>query len=205
MSSSHGDESQISQYMQQVIDRQKLLIEIARETQQKHDLHHMRSTARQNGEITSFPVNSYVLFTPPEGRKDKFQPRKLGPFRVVSVEGSKYTIADLISHRVRRVHVSQLTPFVYDEQRSSPAEAATADRREFFVERIIGHKGSPKKKLDMHFHVRWVGYGPEADAWEPYKNVRTTAALHQYLRDNKLEKLIAPRFRLQLQPPAVDK
>jgi len=95
-----------------------------------------------------------VLLTLPEGHKDKFQPRKLGPFRVVSVEGSKYTIADLISHRVRRVHVSQLTPFVYDELRSSPAEAAIADRRECFVEHTMGHKGSPKKKLDMHFHVR---------------------------------------------------
>jgi hypothetical protein len=47
------------------------LIEIARETQQKHDLHHM-STARQSSEITSFPVNSYVLLIPPEGHKDKF-------------------------------------------------------------------------------------------------------------------------------------
>jgi hypothetical protein len=101
--------------------------------------------------------------------------------------------------------VSQLTPFVYDEQRSSPAEAATADRREFFVERIMGHTGSPKKKLDMQFHVRWVGYEPEADTWEPYKNVRTTSALHQYLIDNRLDKLIKPRFRLQHQPPAESK
>jgi len=52
--------------------------------------------------------------------------------------------------------------------------------------------------------VEWA-MGQKQTLGEPYKNVRTTAALHKYLRDNKLEKLIEPRFRLQLQSPAVDK
>jgi hypothetical protein len=33
----------------------------------------------------------------------------------------------------------------------------------------------------MEFLVRWKGFGPEADSWEPYSGIRDTAAIHTYL------------------------
>eukprot|EP01032_Pedospumella_encystans_P031241 gene31241-35264_t len=68
-----------------MLSAQMALIEIAQETQLKHDSHHM-STAESD--LSEFPVNSYVLFNAPAGDRPKLQTRKKGPYQVVNIVGS---------------------------------------------------------------------------------------------------------------------
>ena len=61
---------------------------------------------------------------------------------------------------------------------------------EYFVEKVIGHAGDSKKPTSMSFHVKWLNYDDSYNTWEPWKNVRLCEALHDYLRINKMKKLI---------------
>jgi hypothetical protein len=62
----------------------------------------------------AFPVNSYVLYKPPDGSRTKMQLPRAGPFIVVGTVGDKYSIQDLLTHKVIDTHVSNLIEFRYD-------------------------------------------------------------------------------------------
>ena len=64
------------------------------------------------------------------------------------------------------------------------------DREEFLVESILKHRGDSKRKTSLEFLVKWLGYSDEENTWEPYNNLKDNSVLHDYLRKNKLEKLI---------------
>jgi hypothetical protein len=73
---------------------------------------------------------------------------------------------------------------------TDPIEIARKDRGEFVIESILDHQGLPAVKTKMQFLVKWKGYDHEENTWEPWKELRNTEALHIYLRDNKLARLI---------------
>jgi hypothetical protein len=50
------------------------------------------------------------------------------------------------------------------------------------VERIVKHKGDTSALRSMSFNVKWVGYGPKENTWEPYKNLKNNSVLNAYLR-----------------------
>lgn len=56
-----------------------------------------------------------------------------------------------------------------------------SDKEEFYVDSIVDHEGDPNKKKSLKFRVRWLGYSPEEDTWEPYKSIRNCKALDEYL------------------------
>ena len=70
----------LSDRMDEWISRQSALIKVARDKQSKTDFH---ALVEFDPAITEYPVNSYVLFTPPVGRGDKLLPRHRGPFQVI--------------------------------------------------------------------------------------------------------------------------
>ena len=47
----------------------------------------------------------------------------------------------------------------------------------------------------MTFKVKWLGYGPEHDSWEPYANLRDIGKLHEYLITNRMKSLIPSKFK----------
>ncbi len=53
-----------------------------------------------------FSVNLYVLSKPPDGSREKLQMPKAGPYIVVEISGDKYSIQDLLTHKVQ-THMSQ--------------------------------------------------------------------------------------------------
>jgi hypothetical protein len=43
--------------------------------------------------------------------------------------------------------------------------------------------------------VKWLGYDDTYNSWEPWKNVRDTDKVHDYLRANNMEKFIPKKFQ----------
>ena len=96
----------LPEYFEKLLDRQKVLIEVAQENQHKFDTQHRMSKYDPN--FTEFPINSYVLLEHPGGNRKKLQTKKQGPFQVVNIVGSTYTIQNLINHKTMDVHISTL-------------------------------------------------------------------------------------------------
>ena len=136
-----------------------------------------------------FPIGSYVLVKqehPPTRLHTKWK----GPFRVVSFEGSEYVLANLITHKHNSVHVKNLKIINYDPSMGIPADTARRDYMEYFVEKVLSHTGDSKKPTSMSFHVKWLNYDNSHNTWEPWKNLWLCDALHVYLRNNNMSRVI---------------
>jgi hypothetical protein len=48
---------------------------------------------------------------------------------------------------------------------------------EFVIEKISAHR---KKGRSLEYQVRWLGYGPEHNTWEPQRNLHDTEAFGKY-------------------------
>ena len=185
----------LSNYVADMLKAQSELILSAQALQSEKDTYHV---ARKSfsGRTTEYPVGSYVLESFPDGAPTKGSPLgKLyppiaGPFRVVKHIGSAYTTMNLLTGKAHDVHVSRLREFLYDPAITTPLEAAKRDDHQYTIEKILKHRGTPKKKTELQFLVRWAGYGREMDSWEPWKELRTVEALHTYLRSVGLHRLI---------------
>jgi hypothetical protein len=70
-------------------------------------------------------------------------------------------------------HVSLLYPHPTDDFNQQPVPpppaVALEGEEEYKVERIIN---SRKIGCKVEYWVRWKGYGPEEDTWEPRENLR---------------------------------
>jgi hypothetical protein len=99
-------------------------------------------------------------------------PRR-GPFQVLSNEGSRYSLLNLITGKSLDRHISLLTAF--DTTRCSPLDVASRDTDAYIVEKILDHrpktKNAHRQRSKMSFKVSWIGYGPEDCTWEPTKNL----------------------------------
>jgi hypothetical protein len=143
-----------------------------------------------------FPANSYVLYRPPDNSRLKMQMPKTGPYIVVSVLGDKYSIQDLLTHKVVETHASNLSEFRYDPTLGlNPTEVAARNAGEFFVDKIVDHTGNVCRRSEMTFRVRWKGYTPDDDTWQPMKTVRETQAFVDYCREKKLSSLASKKFK----------
>ncbi len=183
----------LSDHVVKLIKMQNLLIEVARDKQLGTDSFYMMGSSRTKD---AFPVNSYVLYKPPDGSHTKMQMPKAGPFIVVGAVGDKYSMQDLLTHKVIDTHVSNLIEFRYDSFETL-LEVAARNAGEFFVERISNDKGLMSRKTEMEFLVSWKGYSSEADSWEPYKGVCKTQAFVDYCLTNRLVSLVPKSLRDQ--------
>ncbi len=150
--------------MDEWISRQHMLLIAAQENQHRSDQHHL---VENDAEITEYPINSYVLYTPPMGRSNKLLPKHRGPYQVIGHEQSIYIIEDLIRGKTIKTHIHNLRPFVFDPLRINPTDVAQQNEQEFVVDEIIGHRGDHHKRSTMEFLVRWNGYD-ESTIQGPY-------------------------------------
>jgi hypothetical protein len=133
-----------------------------------------------------FPVNSYVLLKPPDRAREELRMPKAGPYIVVGISGDKYSIQDLLTHKVIDTHVSNLSEFRYDSSSClDPIEVAARNAGEFFIDRIYEHRETTTKHLNMEFLVSWKGCSQQDDTWEPYKAVCKTQAFVDYCYANE--------------------
>lgn len=67
------------------------------------------------------------------------------------------------------------------EEKIKEGKLSTEKTEEFEVEKIIGER---KKKIgkgyQIQYKIRWKGYGPENDTWEPLKNLSCPEKLFEY-------------------------
>ena len=182
-----GDKTN-SQYVTDLLTVQEEVLEAAIDNVSAADNRNLNKNTKN---ATFFPVNSHVLVrynddSPPTRLHLKWQ----GPFRVVSYIDSEYVIANLITQKERRVHITNLKQFLFDPAVALPADTARRDYMEFFVEKILAHAGDNKKPTSMSFHVKWLNYDESHNSWEPWKNLRLCEALHVYLKNNKMARFI---------------
>ena len=57
-----------------------------------------------------------------------------------------------------------------DEKNESDDESID-DTPQYRVERLLNHRLKKGCKTKLEFLVRWEGYGPESDSWEPRVNI----------------------------------
>jgi len=190
------DQKRLSTVTADTIKMQAYLIAKAQDVLINRDNKHLAVPYDDTKKIDHFPIGSYVLldYNPTalreRGPPHKLMPFKKGPFRVVNSVGSRYTLLDLITNKHEDAHIRQLSPFKYDAATMDPKKIAARDNEEYVVHEILAHKGNKKYKTSLEFKVRWEGYGPEHDTWEPWRNVRLVDKLHAYLYKHGMKSLI---------------
>ena len=168
----------LTDYIDRMLLAQANILRAAQATQQAKDEYHIAT--HDVTYPTEYPINSWVLVTHPAGRRSKLETYKTGPFLVITNEGAQYTLQDTNTGRNFRLHVSTLTPFDYDPEHTDPTIIAAHDAGEFFVESILEHRGNRNQTSSMEWLVRWKGYGPEKDTWEPLAMLRDNVQFHEY-------------------------
>ena len=141
-SSIDSSDTSLSDRMDEWISRQHTLLVVAQETQLQCDQH---KVVENDADITDYPVNSYVLYTPPSGRSNKLLPKHRGPYQVRGRKQSIYIIADLVLGKQIKTHVHNLRPFIFNPTRVNPIDIAQQNDR-----------GDHHRRSSMEFLVRWT-------------------------------------------------
>ena len=110
----------------------------------------------------------------------KLYPLWLGPFPVTKKVGAVAYQLEIPPHyRLHNTfHVSLLKP-AYDNHAGTPPPAPMLieGEDEFEIETLLQHRPITKSRGDSNisYRVKWVGYGPEYNSWEPERNIRKHA------------------------------
>ncbi len=110
------------------------MVVLTQESQLQSDQH---KVVENDADVTDYPINSYVLYTPPMGRGNKLLPKHRGPYQVRGRKQSIYFIEDLVLGKQIKTHVHNLRPFLFNPQRVNPQEVAQQNEQEFIVRDII--------------------------------------------------------------------
>lgn len=166
---------------------QARLVKISQDLLQATDAKHLASTSPT---LTEFAIDTHVLVAYEAGPPTRLHTRWRGPMKILSRHKSEYLLLDLVTGKEKTFHVKNMRIFRFDPLSVDPLDVARRDYSEFFVEKIIEHKGDFRKVSTLTFKVRWLRYTDEYDTWEPWKNLRNLAPLHEYLRSIGKDKLI---------------
>ena len=64
----------------------------------------------------------------------------------------------------------------------------------FQVEKILKHKGTKARRVQMEFRVKWLGYDDSDNSWVKWKDISHNALLHNYLREHNMATIIPPQY-----------
>jgi hypothetical protein len=113
--------------------------------------------------------------------------------QVVSHTGTTYTLRNLVTGTTLCRSVHELKTFI--PARKSPLDVARRDLQVYLVEKVIAHRGDTRRKEQMEFCVRWLGFGPSEETWEPWGHLKHNWVFHEYLRREGLKTLIPKEYR----------
>ena len=183
----------LSKYASRLLNMQTNLLNASAKELLRTDLLHQTST--EQFQHKDFIVDSYVLVHyrtgAPPSRLHTFW---RGPMRVISGSNSRYKLLDLVTHKEKVYHTSDMKPFLYDSTVTDPLDVARRDHMEFFVESVIDMKGDTNSKKSLEFLVKWLNYDAKDNTWIPYADLRDNQHLHDYLNSKDLRRLIPKKF-----------
>ena len=117
----------------------------------------------------------------------KIRPKRAGPFKVKKVKESLTYQLELpktwkIYDSFHPVHLMPYreTP-QYGPVKTQPPPDLIDNEEEYEVDHIVRHKRNNRGQ--WLFLIRWKGYGPEDDSWEPASNLKhSKESLEEYKR-----------------------
>ena len=170
----------------------------ARTILQETDSVHMAS--KSSAIPTEYAPETYVLVKYRNSSNLYPAPTRLhtfwkGPLKVISNVQSQYLLLDIIKNKEKYYHVTDMKPFIFDPLLINPQDIARKDYLEFFVEKILDISGNINRNTTLEFLVKWTGYDDTHNLWVPYKDLRETEVLHQYLKKINLKHLIPKKFQ----------
>lgn len=120
----------------------------------------------------------------------KLMPKWIGPFKVTKVVGKgAYKLGLPSTMQVHDVfHVSLIKPY-HSDGRVQPAEPIVVDGElEWEVDLILAHRERKRGKgIRREYLVKWTGYGPEHNSWEPERSMSDLIAYQTYWESQGLE------------------
>ena len=176
-----------------VSERFKLMSQYREEALAAHELARNRISQRIKANYTPFTLNQQVWLDTRNLRmkiSSKMKPRREGPFRIKRIIGKvNYELALPAQWKVHPVfHATLLRPYKETEQHGPnyipPTPDILNEEEQYEVERIINHR---HRGRGMQYLVRWKGYTPMDDSWEPEGNLNNAPdILKRYQRDQGL-------------------
>ncbi len=112
----------------------------------------------------------------------KLMPRWVGPYKVLERVGPVAYRIDLPASMTMWpvFHVSLLQPWREDGRLQPPPPKVLLNGETVFtVEKILNHRTGRRKNM-KEFLVRWEGYDPANDSWEPEANIHDPTLVQDY-------------------------
>ncbi|KAF9371897.1 hypothetical protein BGX21_004964, partial [Mortierella sp. AD011] len=140
--------------------------EKARATQQK-----MMDRFNDTASRSEFHEGTAVMALDPI-KGNKLDPKYEGPYIVVRQDrNGAYVLKDATGTELHRKYAPSQLKVVLVEPK---------DPNAYVVRKILDHSEPDKEHKEWYYLVRWKGYGPEHDSWEPYSNFFETKCIRDY-------------------------
>ena len=118
---------------------------------------------------TFFPIGTHVMVKN-QNKTKKLDPPFVGPFVITKFSKSKSAVLKDLNGLLlpRNIPIHQLKKVIPKDE----------EEQHFYVEGIVAHKLKNDKML---YRVRWHGYPPESDTWEPAEAFDDPSIVSNYL------------------------
>src|SRR5712671_101381 len=128
----------------------------------------------------------------------KLRPKRYGPFMITKVLSHvAYQLALPPTWKIHNVfHASYLSLFRETAEHGpnflEPPPEIVEGEPEWEVEQIVGMRYYGPKRIKQ-YRIRWKGYAPAHDTWEPIENVHAPKLVQQFLNEQGRERDISIR------------